>query len=72
MYFQGEMMTCDLCGRQERSDPQVESGWTVVELNDGHFYICTRHLNSETKDFEKTWRKIVKKLSKMSRRSFWH
>lgn len=71
MFFQGEMMECALCGRRQRSDPDVESGWTLIELEDDHYYVCTRHLNSQIKDYEKRWEKILRKLSKMSRRSFW-
>lgn len=35
--FQGELMTCKNCGRQQKSDPHVSSEWTAIEL-EGEFY----------------------------------
>lgn len=39
-YFQGEQMTCIMCGVIKRSHPRKESGWTVLENMYGTFYIC--------------------------------
>ncbi len=39
-FFQGEMMTCRNCGRQEKSDKHVSSQWTVVELDGRALYFC--------------------------------
>lgn len=32
LLFQGEMMTCKLCGKTQRSNPKVESGWTALQM----------------------------------------
>lgn len=39
-YFQGEMMTCASCGRQQKSDPHVESNWTVIVADGKPIYVC--------------------------------
>lgn len=44
--FQGEMMHCALCGKTQRSDPAVESGWTYIEYADQGGYVCPDHLPS--------------------------
>jgi hypothetical protein len=31
-FFQGELMECSNCGRLEKSDPNVQSNWTVIEI----------------------------------------
>jgi len=38
--FQGERMTCVMCGRSRMSDPKVESGWTCIEIDKRLFYVC--------------------------------
>jgi len=45
--FQGEMMRCEVCGSEQKSNPEVESNWTCVEL-DGEWgslllYVCPKH-----------------------------
>jgi len=35
------MMVCAGCGKQQKSDPAVESGWTAVQVeNERPQYIC--------------------------------
>lgn len=66
MPFHGEMMTCDLCGRQQKSDPDVSSNWTTVDLDGRRFYVCPKHLplnDRATKaDFVKAWEHVLKSL----------
>lgn len=38
--FQGEMMTCKMCGRQQKSDPKVESNWTALQFDSLIVYLC--------------------------------
>lgn len=39
--FTGELMTCVMCGREQRSDPKVESNWRVLQLGEGErYYAC--------------------------------
>jgi len=40
MIFGGEMMRCKNCGKEQRSNPRVESGWTAVQMDDHLFYYC--------------------------------
>jgi hypothetical protein len=38
--FSGELMRCELCGREEKSEMRVSKGWRCLTL-DGHaIYIC--------------------------------
>lgn len=40
-FFQGEIMVCANCGRCVQSDPKIESGWTVLEIDQLEpIYIC--------------------------------
>jgi hypothetical protein len=39
-YFLGEMMTCYFCQKQQHSDPNIVSGWYVLQLDDKPFYVC--------------------------------
>lgn len=39
-YFQGEMMTCAHCGKQLKSDPNVDSNWTVAVIDGKAVYFC--------------------------------
>lgn len=36
--FTGEMMVCIMCGRQEASDPAVESQWRMLEVDGTRHY----------------------------------
>lgn len=39
--FQGEEMSCMLCGKKEMSDPAVPSGWRCLIGGDGNrYYAC--------------------------------
>ncbi|TMI88322.1 MAG: hypothetical protein E6H00_12885 [Bacillati bacterium ANGP1] len=38
--FQGEWMSCVVCDRRQKSDPDVSSYWTAVEIGDQRFYAC--------------------------------
>lgn len=42
--FTGEMMKCIMCGQEQQSDPDVESGWTCVEMDGSFFYVCPREI----------------------------
>lgn len=41
--FNGEMMTCVMCGKQEHSDPDRESDWRAVEFGGVVYYVCPAH-----------------------------
>lgn len=38
--FMGEMMICKDCGKRQKSDPTIESGWTVLEVDGKFYYFC--------------------------------
>lgn len=39
-YFQGETMVCQRCGRTQKSDPHINSQWTVIVTDGKSLYIC--------------------------------
>jgi hypothetical protein len=43
MRFMGETMTCAMCGKQQKSDPAIESDWRYIEVDDKAGYICPAH-----------------------------
>lgn len=47
MPFTGELMSCVICGRQERSNPRVSSGWRMLQLDEHGFYVCPDELPKE-------------------------
>lgn len=40
LLFQGEMMICHYCGKQQKSNPKVESNWTALQLDKKVLYVC--------------------------------
>lgn len=42
--FQGEMMKCKMCGRQQKSDAKIKSNWTAIEVPDTKtvIYLCPK------------------------------
>lgn len=64
-FFQGEVMTCALCGVQQQSDPNVRSNWRMIELDKTPHYICTKHFprdGSKTSDFKHAYVRIIRQL----------
>jgi hypothetical protein len=50
MPFGGEMMVCKSCGKEQKSDPKVESGWTAIQAdNEKPIYICPDCWNAAMK-----------------------
>jgi hypothetical protein len=47
LVFQGELMTCILCGKEEHSDPRVQSDWRAISLNGVVFYACPDHFPAD-------------------------
>jgi hypothetical protein len=41
--FQGEVMTCALCGKREPSDPGRESQWRYLAIDGKGHHVCTDH-----------------------------
>lgn len=38
--FMGEIMECAKCHKKKKSDPKVESGWTMIQMDETKTYIC--------------------------------
>jgi hypothetical protein len=69
-FFRGELMTCAICGKQEQSDPEVSSNWTVIEWEGLPFYVCPDHFpppNSSKRAYALAYRKIFTHLAKKQR-----
>lgn len=39
-YFMGELMICANCKRRQKSNPNIQSGWTVFERDGAAVYVC--------------------------------
>lgn len=64
-FFQGEMMTCGICEKQEQSDPNKSLNWRVIELDGKAHYVCPKHFppdRSKASDFAHAYRYVLKKL----------
>ncbi|OWY63990.1 hypothetical protein B7486_49810 [cyanobacterium TDX16] len=40
MPFKRELMTCCVCGKQQRSDPKVQTQWRALEIDSEIVYGC--------------------------------
>lgn len=54
--FLGEVMVCILCGKEEASNPHIESNWRALQLGEGarrrRYYACTDHFPPDTASAE--------------------
>ena len=64
--FQGEVMTCCVCGAQEKSDVGKQSNWTALELGAGDtkavFYVCPNELpgpGGKVAEFELAYKRVL-------------
>lgn len=69
--FQGEMMTCIMCGKQQKSDPKVESDWTCIEVDSVGYYVCPQELAAAHKGkesyevaYDRILREVAERLAK--------
>ena len=46
--FMGEMMTCVMCGRQQKSDPLTQSQWRAIEADGVRYYACPAEFPPDT------------------------
>lgn len=47
MPFMRELMTCCVCGKQQRSNPRLESQWRALEVDNEIFYACPDEFPSD-------------------------
>lgn len=60
--FIGELMTCVVCGAQERSNPAVESQWRGLEVDDYSFYACPKEFppnGAEKQEFKTAYQLVL-------------
>lgn len=63
--FDGELMTCIICGAQERSDPRIESQWRALLVDDVLYYVCPGEFppdEAEREDFKTAYQLIISKI----------
>ena len=63
--FQGERMRCVVCGAEQLSDPNVESGWTAIQVDGNQRYVCPGHFPPEAAGVEamsEAWRAVLLKV----------
>ena len=63
--FMGEVMTCALCNKAQKSDPKIESNWRMLELNGQRFYVCPKHFPSDrasAREFSKAYQHVIRSL----------
>lgn len=72
MPFQGELMTCAMCGRQEWSNPKVQSGWTLIQLPGSavQHYVCPPciHEPAKQKGYKLAYSQILRNLIDMEKK----
>jgi hypothetical protein len=71
MRFMGEQMTCIMCGKQEKSDPTVESQWRCIEVDGDGYYACPAHFppdeTGRARQFQKAYSKILARIIRLRR-----
>ncbi len=70
-YFQGEQMTCTLCGCTQTSDRHVESNWRVIEADGKPYYFCPREFPPDGASrfaFEAAYDRAVRQVANLRQR----
>lgn len=65
--FQGEWMKCFMCGKKQKSDPDVESDWSFIQYADQPgVYVCPGCLQdspaAQKGDFAAAYDKVLRKI----------
>lgn len=63
--FTGEMMKCEICGREQQSNPRIESGWFRFDFI---FANCVKYFYICPDCFKMDKYKLIKKLIERLRR----
>lgn len=67
-YFQGETMTCILCGKQDQSDPEGETGWRLLEADGVPYYVCPAEFppdDADSEAFAAAYMTVLAKIGQM-------
>lgn len=64
--FMGELMVCSICGKQQKSDPKVESNWRLIALDNVPYYVCPDHFPPDavatTHDFKVAYQRVMRQI----------
>ena len=63
--FQGETMTCVVCGRSLESSPDVSSHWRCIVVDNVRYYACVDEFpedGADKKAFKASYLRILKKI----------
>jgi len=69
--FHGELMTCIMCGKQQGSDPKIESQWRLLEVDGVRYYACPAEFPPDTAEaeaFKAAYLAIFTKIMSLRRR----
>jgi len=64
--FRGELMTCALCGKQERSSLETNTDWRALEIDGRRNYVCPTHFppdGSSSRAFAKAYADVLARLT---------
>lgn len=64
--FLGQEMVCIMCGRQQRSDPHVESQWRCIMVDDVSYYVCPAEFPPDDANKEAFTAAYIKVLTKIA------
>lgn len=64
--FMGTLMKCVMCGKEQQSDPNIESNWTCLEINsDSHYYCCPDCLQNNAGSIEERYELVLRKIMEL-------
>ena len=62
LHFQGEQMTCVICGKQQKSNPAIESNWRCIQADGTNYYACTDEFPADgasSEEFQVAYLKVL-------------
>lgn len=64
--FQNELMKCVMCAKELQADPDVESNWTCLEINQSEkYYVCPECLQNNAGSIEERYRLVLLKIAEL-------
>lgn len=68
--FQGEQMTCVICGKKQMSNPYFPSDWRFIRLpqKTTGYYVCPTHFpsdNASATQFERAYAYVFRYLAEL-------
>lgn len=70
--FQGEEMQCCMCSKKQMSDPNVESNWTLIQLDGFAVYVCPACLQDSPQakrgHYKTVYAKVVRRALRLRNR----